>query len=118
MFEIGKSEIVRAGFLATAGVAGALALGGCGQTTPPGPKEVASNVQYFELDHVKTPQGNPVKCVMYADGSHSTNDSHSWFSFDCDYAGVAQFPPDAFPSTTPSPSPTPTSENLPTPPHP
>jgi len=117
MFEFGKTEVVRVGFVVAA-AAGALSLSACGQTTPPGPKEVASNIQYFELDHVKTPKGDPVRCVMYADGSHRTNDSHSWFSFDCDYAGIAQFPPDAFPPTlTPTPTPT-TSEKLPTPPHP
>lgn len=115
MFELGKTEVLRAGFWATAAAAGALSLSACGQTTPPSPKEVQSNIQYFELDHVKTPKGDPVRCVMYADGSHTTNDSHSWFSIDCDYAGVAQFPPEAFP-TTPSQTPTPTTtETLPTP---
>jgi hypothetical protein len=118
MLEFGKSEtLVRASAITAAAAVGTLLLGACGQQTPPSPNQVKSSIQYFQLDNIKTPKGEPVKCIMYGDGSSRTQDSHSWFSMVCDFEGVAQFPPDAFPQT-PTPTPTPTSEKLPTPPHP
>ncbi|HKR81805.1 MAG TPA: hypothetical protein VJR27_02275 [Candidatus Saccharimonadales bacterium] len=109
MFETGKSELAPRSLLAAAMASGALLLSACGQTTPPTPENVQSEIQYVQLPNVKTPKGEPVKCVLYANGSRNTQDSHSWFALTCDFAGAAQFPAGQFPPAPNDLAPTPMS---------
>lgn len=71
---------------------GMLGLSACGQTDPPTPKEFNDGIEFITLDGVYTPEGQPVRCVMYGAESSITEDSKSWFGFDCDFEGVATFP--------------------------
>ena len=85
-------------------VAGALAfsaiLSGCGQTTPPSPEDINENIQFFEVDGPTAANGEPLRCVMYGDQSEVTNNSKSWFGFDCDFEGTASFPGESPQETT------------------
>ncbi len=71
---------------------GIMGLSACGQTDPPTPSEIASNIDYFTLNDVIAANGEPVRCVEYGSESEGTQDSKSWFGFACDFEGTATFP--------------------------
>ena len=64
----------------------------CGQTDPPTPSEIESNIEYFTLTGVIAADGGPVRCAMYGSESEGSQDSKSWFGFVCDFEGTATFP--------------------------
>lgn len=64
----------------------------CGQTDPPTENEFNEGVELITLDGVRAANGEPVRCVMYGAESEGTNNSKSWFGFDCDFEGTAVFP--------------------------
>ncbi len=80
---------------------GGAVIAGCdtGQTAPPSPTQIEKNLQYFDLPGVTAKNGKPVVCVLYEAGTNGTNQSKSWFAFDCDFTGTAKFPP----ATEPAP---------------
>ncbi len=85
-------------------VAGALAfsaiLAGCGQTTPPTAEEINENIEFFVAEGPTAANGEPLRCVKYAAQSEGTNESKSWFGFDCDFEGTAVFPDETPQQTT------------------
>lgn len=67
---------------------GLLALVGCGQVDPPTNDqlnvELSKREAYFE---VTRPDGTTMTCVQFGAESNGTQDSKSWFGFDCDWSG-------------------------------
>ncbi len=95
-------SLTRTGLAATGLGLAALAMTGCseGQRTPPSSEQVQNEMKYFDLKDVKAANGEPVHCVMYGSQSEGTNVSKSWFGFDCDFQGTAQFPNETQTDTT------------------
>ncbi len=87
----GKKAVKQATLVALVGLAAI----SCseGQRDTPTPNDINQKIVYYELDDVRTPNGDKVKCFMYADASQGTNNSKSWIVTGCDFAGVASFPP-------------------------
>ncbi len=55
---------------------------GCGQTDPPTTDDIQNDAEWFTLT---TPDGEVIDCVMYGSMSTGSQDSKSWFGFDCDW---------------------------------
>ncbi len=64
------------------GIVFVLLLVGCGQTDPPTVDDIQNNAEWFTLT---TPDGEVIDCVMYGSMSSGSQDSKSWFAFDCDW---------------------------------
>lgn len=71
--------------IAIACLLGLLLLVGCGQYETPSVQDVKDNAEYFTMTR---PDGTEMACVQYGAKSNVIQDSHSWFSFTCDWSGT------------------------------